>query len=133
MTVLIFGDSITQGFCDTEGGWAARLKKFLDEKTLLNQAQKYSQKIIFVGLTPVDESLTNPFPGSSTGKSYKDEFVKSYDQALQEFCEQNNVDYIKLLDQVDIKKDLEDGLHPNSKGHQKMFEIIINYLQEIIF
>jgi lysophospholipase L1-like esterase len=30
--VLIFGDSITQGYWDTEGGWVDRLRKYYDEK-----------------------------------------------------------------------------------------------------
>ena len=32
--VLIFGDSITYGAWDREGGWAKRLRSFLDEKQL---------------------------------------------------------------------------------------------------
>jgi lysophospholipase L1-like esterase len=31
MRVLIFGDSITQGFWDTEGGWVSRLRKYYNE------------------------------------------------------------------------------------------------------
>lgn len=31
MRVLVFGDSIAQGFWDTEGGWVARLRKHYDE------------------------------------------------------------------------------------------------------
>jgi len=31
MRVLIFGDSITQGYWDTEGGWVDRLRKYYDE------------------------------------------------------------------------------------------------------
>lgn len=34
MRVLVFGDSITQGFWDTEGGWAARLRKHYDQRQL---------------------------------------------------------------------------------------------------
>ncbi len=34
MRVLIFGDSITQGYWDSEGGWAARLRKYYDKNTL---------------------------------------------------------------------------------------------------
>ena len=35
--ILIFGDSIIYGAWDREGGWAARLRKFLDEKTLTEE------------------------------------------------------------------------------------------------
>ena len=32
--ILIFGDSITYGAWDKEGGWVQRLRKFLDERNL---------------------------------------------------------------------------------------------------
>jgi len=32
MRVLVFGDSIVQGYWDTEGGWVARLRRFYDEQ-----------------------------------------------------------------------------------------------------
>ncbi len=32
MKILIFGDSIAHGVWDREGGWAQRLRRFLDEK-----------------------------------------------------------------------------------------------------
>jgi len=34
MRVLVFGDSITQGFWDSEGGWVARLRKYYDKKKI---------------------------------------------------------------------------------------------------
>ena len=34
MRVLIFGDSITQGFWDTDGGWVQRIRKAYDEETI---------------------------------------------------------------------------------------------------
>jgi lysophospholipase L1-like esterase len=34
MRVLVFGDSITQGFWDTEGGWVERLRKHFDSIAL---------------------------------------------------------------------------------------------------
>jgi lysophospholipase L1-like esterase len=142
MIIFIYGDSITQGLWDKNGGWADRIKDYVindgivknlkdyseiynlgiggntttqilnrfdsetkdrlwpDEQyafifaTGLNdtlhrnnqdfvstpekylaeiseihkKAQKYSGKILFVGLTPVDEPKTNPVLNSSSGK-----------------------------------------------------------------
>lgn len=34
MRILIFGDSITQGFWDTNGGWVDKLRKHYDELQL---------------------------------------------------------------------------------------------------
>jgi len=45
MKVLIFGDSITQGFWDIEGGWAARLRKTYDQKAV--DSDDYDQPTIF--------------------------------------------------------------------------------------
>jgi lysophospholipase L1-like esterase len=36
MIVLFFGDSITQGFCDSEGGWVERLRKTNNSTTFFN-------------------------------------------------------------------------------------------------
>lgn len=35
-TILVFGDSISYGAWDPEGGWVQRLRKYLDEKQLRN-------------------------------------------------------------------------------------------------
>jgi lysophospholipase L1-like esterase len=45
MRVLIFGDSITQGFWDVEGGWVARLRKVYDQKAV--DTDDYDQPTIF--------------------------------------------------------------------------------------
>src|SRR5271157_5203514 len=42
MQILVFGDSITYGACDSEGGWVQRLRKFLDGKNLINTEVYYS-------------------------------------------------------------------------------------------
>lgn len=45
MRVLIFGDSIAQGFWDIEGGWVARLRKTYDERAV--DTDDYDQPAIF--------------------------------------------------------------------------------------
>ncbi len=39
--ILAFGDSITYGACDIQGGWVQRLRKYLDEKQLNNPELYY--------------------------------------------------------------------------------------------
>jgi len=204
MRILIFGDSITYGAWDKEGGWVQRLRKFLDEKTLtepdfyclvynlgvsgdttddllgrfefeteqrikekeemvfifaigindsqfvhsknslrvrpekfknniqalINTAKQFSLKIIFVGLTPVDESRTTPIPWN-TDKSYKNEYIRQYNDIIKTVCKANSFLFIEIfepLNKLDYKNLLEDGLHPNSSGHQKIFEIVKEFL-----
>jgi lysophospholipase L1-like esterase len=196
--ILIFGDSITYGASDLEGGWVSRLRKHVDQKGLSDPdyynlvynlgisgnnttdvlkrfefevqqrideeeetviifavgtndaqlfkgefrtepdqfeknlqelyalAQKYSQKVIFVGLFPVDESKTTPVSWHKE-KFYKIENIKNNNDTIRNFCEKNRLIFIEIFENFinqDYRNLLEDGLHPNTNGHQQMFEII---------
>ncbi len=200
MRILIFGDSIAYGAWDREGGWAWRLRKFLDEKTLsepesyflvynlgvsgdttedllerfefeteqrikekedttiifaiggndstfnnnknkchvsqekskkniqklIKLAAKYAAKILFIGLFPADESKTIPIPWARN-KSYKNEYIIQYDKIIKSVCQENSVLFIGIFEEFmnsDYKNLLEDGQHPNSEGHRKIFEIV---------
>jgi len=202
--ILIFGDSITWGAWDKEGGWVQRLRKFLDEKNLLDPKHDYmvynlgvsgdssievlerfehevkvrisenetiiifaiglndshlinetklrvslsdfrlnleklfklskksSSNIIFLGLTPVDDSKVDPMPWAPE-KSYRNDSVKEFDETIKSFCKKEEIHFIDVfgkLIQIDYKKLLEDGAHPNSEGHKKIFEIIKKYLEK---
>ncbi len=203
--ILVFGDSISYGAWDLEGGWVQRLRKYLDkinlttnsyyivynlgvsgdtslnllerfkfeteqrldknEETififaigandslflkskddflvekegfkknlgkLIKSAKSLSKKIIFIGLTPVDESKVNPLPWDKD-KSNNNKHVKKYDSIIKSICSQNKVHFIELYDEFtkqDYKSLLQDGDHPNSKGHELIFNIVNNYLNE---
>lgn len=204
--IFVFGDSITYGAWDKEGGWVQRLRKFLDEKTspekedyflvynlgvdsdttedvlrrfkfeteqrlekeeetliifsvgindslfvhsqnglyvpqekfkentqkLIELAQKFSSKIIFVGLTPVDESKTTPVPWDKD-ISYKNEYIKVFNGIIKSVCEKDDILFIEIFEdwlKLDYKNLLEDGLHPNSEGHKKVFEIVRDFIIE---
>lgn len=101
-----------------------KFKKILE--VLKEKADKFVKKIMFVGLTKVDESKTIPIPWN-TDVSYKNKDVKEYDQAIKDFCEKNNLPFIEMLDLLD-NDDLADGLHPNSVGHEKMFQRVKDFL-----
>ncbi|MGB2762075.1 MAG: GDSL-type esterase/lipase family protein [Minisyncoccales bacterium] len=204
--ILVFGDSITYGAWDKEGGWVQRLRKLLDKqnlsnsdnfyylvynlsidgdttngllkrfesetsprmwegektiivfsigindscfiqtknifmiskekfeeniKKLINLAQKFSSNIVFIGLTPVEEIKVTPLPWSKTGKSYKNEYIKEYNKIIKSVCKENNVYFIEIFEQltrIDYKNLLEDGAHPNTQGHKKIFEIVKDFL-----
>jgi lysophospholipase L1-like esterase len=84
-----------------------------------NLSKQFTDKIIFIGLTKVDEVKVTPIPWSIT-KYYDNENIKTYNLAIKNFCEKNHLSFIEMFDLLN-DKDLEDGLHPNSKGHKKMF------------
>lgn len=209
MRVLVFGDSIAQGFWDSEGGWAARLRKQYDKQKLSGQvddpptvfnlgisgdttqlvldrlqaetearkfpgetftfifqtgtndtaywgnkhesepdkyasqlaevvaiAQKFSPRMLFVGLTPVIDELLQPFPVSQTGKSYATERQKLFDQTLKDFCTQNNLPVVDMFtpfaEAPDLKALLPDGLHPSDAGHELMCKLILPELEKLL-
>lgn len=195
--ICIFGDSITWGKWDLEkGGWANRLRIFIDEKInmpkldyfetynlgvsgdttedllkrfeieaaarepkmiifsigvndsaylksenknrvpfdklevniqkLTQLAKKFTEKVVFIGLSKVDENKTNPIPWRPD-IYYTNENIKKYDDKLKNICIENSIPYLDTFNLLD-KEELEDGLHPNSKGHEKTFQKIKEFL-----
>jgi len=208
--ILVFGDSITLGAWDTEGGWVDRLKNFLNKRTLsipefwntdyievynlgissisgensssllerfeseakrrlgeyetiiiiaigkndscflenkksfltppekfeknvqklIKLAQKYSSKIVFVGTAMVDESKTAPIYWDRN-MHYKNEYLKQYSEIIKNICKEKKIYFIEVSEtfmKAGYKKLLADGLHPNSKGHEIIFNIVKDFL-----
>jgi len=99
---------------------------------LINTAQKFSSKIVFAGLTPVDETKITPISWD-IDISYKNEYIKSYNDIIKEICNKNKIYFIEIfekLEELNYQNLLEDGVHPNSNGHKKIFEIVKDFLVE---
>jgi len=92
-------------------------------KQLVKIAKKYSSKIVFLGLTSVDEKKTNPIPWNKD-ISYKNDKIKRYNDAIKTICKENKVYFIEISK---ISLD-EDGLHPSTKGHEKIFMTVKDFL-----
>lgn len=204
--ILIFGDSITWGALDEEGGWADRIKRNVDKKLiadsnydssvyvlgvsgdttedllkridiesstridndnpltmliaigindsqilfetgknkisptefhsnlemLMKIAKKYAKNIALIGLTPVIEERANSREGKNH-KAYLVKEVEKYEELLKQFTKQNNLDFIEVYDDFQKEKYeelLPDGLHPNSSGHEIIYNKVIEYLEE---
>ena len=102
------------------------LEKFRDNlQWLIDTARKCSGKIGFVGLTKVDESKVAPWDGDNY---YDNENVEKYDAVVKDVCEINGLPYLYMFDLLGMD-DLEDGLHPNAAGHEKMFLRIRDFVK----
>jgi len=103
------------------------LEKFIGNlNEIIKRAKKLSQKIIFVGLTPVDESVKEV-----NMDNYLNDNIKSYDGVIRSECKEKNILFIDIFDnfsKLDYKKLLDDGLHPNTKGHEIIFKLARDYL-----
>ncbi len=90
--------------------------------TLIRQAKQFTDKVIYVGLTPVDESRTNPVYFDRT-LNWKNKYIESYDKIVMDVCLKEGVHYVKLFDKIDPLK-MMDGLHPSAEGHKDIAEIV---------
>lgn len=93
---------------------------------LIEKAKSFTQEIVFVGLTKVKEEKMSPAPWN-TAKYLDNQSVAYYDAKIKEICEKNSLLFIEMLDLLE-NDDLEDGLHPNSAGHEKMFMRVKDFL-----
>jgi acyl-CoA thioesterase I len=200
--ILIFGDSIVWGAWDKEGGWAQRLRKFIDQKNisepnydctlynlgvcgdttedllerfenetkariseeeriiifgvgtndsqfvysnedlkipidkfgdnvkkLVDLSKKFSSKIVFLGLCPIEQSKVDPIPWAEEKKGYRKELVEQFNNKIKHVCNEKGVYFIELYEKlIKESKILEDGVHPDSLGHKKIFLIVKNFL-----
>ncbi len=99
-------------------------------QALYTLAQKYSSKIIFAGLFPVDEAKTCPVAWDKE-RFYKNENLERNNKMIKEFCAKNGLLFIDIYNhfsKIKYQELLEDGLHPTTEGHRQMFEIIRDQL-----
>lgn len=94
---------------------------------LIAQAKKFTQEIIFVGLTKIDETKLMPTPWDAT-LYYTEKNAVLYDAKIKEIAGKNNLPFIPMHDLLGDEYLSEDGLHPNSKGHEKMFQRVKDFL-----
>ena len=99
---------------------------------LIDIAGKISSKTIFIGITPVDESKTNPVlwdPDTSNSN----ETITAYENILKKICKKNKVDFVDVNEQF-MKaghiKHLRDGVHPATEGHKIIFDVVKRFLEK---
>ncbi|HEX9609106.1 MAG TPA: GDSL-type esterase/lipase family protein [Candidatus Paceibacterota bacterium] len=95
---------------------------------IANEAKALAKKVVFIGLTCVDESRTKPISWSPK-KFYDNERIRAYNEALMVAAGSMHHSCVRTFDLLEVS-DFEDGLHPNSKGHEKLFEHIKDELEK---
>ena len=93
-------------------------KKNLNE--ILEEIKKLKEfdleSLYFIGLTNVDENFTSPWHKRLWWENSR---IKVYSNIIKDFCFENNIKFLDIFNLLE-KEDFYDGLHPNSKGHEKM-------------
>lgn len=93
-------------------------------RELVKLARKYTDKIHIVGATKVDETSMR-----ESGTRFVNDTIQSYNNFLKEFSESEGLLYVDVFDVLDIHTDLDDGLHPNAQGYEKLFNTIQEFVK----
>lgn len=91
-------------------------------RKLIEKSQQLNAKIIFVEAPKVDESKVMPIPWR-TELYYDNKNIQKYNQVIETICKKKNILFIKTFSLLE-KEDFFDGLHPNTKGHTKLYNEI---------
>lgn len=125
---------VAEGINDSKGIGSPQAFKTSPEdfrqniRKLIETGKRYTETLIFVGPTPVNENKTAP-----TGDNYfLNPNIRKYNNIIKDICKKENIAFVELLtdwDRFDYKKFLlADGIHPNKTGHQKIFEKVIHLI-----
>lgn len=93
---------------------------------IIVRARKITDKIAFMDLKNCDESKTMPV--SWVDIYYTNANIQKYSAIMEDVCAKNAVPFIEigLLE----NSDFDDGLHPNTQGHQKIFGDVKSFLEK---
>ncbi len=96
-------------------------------KKLIQVARKYTARIMIVGLASCDESKTMPVSWDSA-ISYKNESISEIENIMKKVASESSLPFVPIFNafkEKDIQVGLlADGLHPNNKGHEFIFNLV---------
>ncbi len=113
--------SSTKDFRVSEEEFLSNLSK------LLTIARTHTEKVLFLGLTPVDDTRTMPLPWHSVALNM-DAASERYDALLQSFCAEHGASYLECRQWL-LATDFPDGLHPGPDGHALLSEKVKEEIQ----
>lgn len=132
IVILSIGVNDTQEFNENNKNSIEQYKSNIEK--ISKYIMQQDAELIILGLTRIesDEKFLwkpNKYYNNEVISEYdKDlEAILKFDSQLEEFCKENKIKYLSMQDVLQ-KDDFIDGLHPNQKGHKKMFERIKKYL-----
>ena len=111
-----------------EGNHLVPIEKFRKNlEKIIKKAKNLSDKIVFIGFKNVDEKKTMPVAWRDI--YYKNENIRKYNETTKEICAKNNVLFLDIFGTLNMQ-DLADGLHPNTNGHEKLYQKVKSFLLE---
>ncbi len=96
-------------------------------KKLIKISKKLKGRLIIIGPFWVDQGKVDPIPWVPENCSYLNANLEIYNKRAAEICENNLIMYIDMMKVLDKEKyisALGDGVHPDPRGHQMIFDIV---------
>ncbi len=101
---------------------------------LIEKAKKYTDNVVLLGLPPCIQSRVDPIPWF-LGHSYTNDRIKQFDQIIASLANDYSLNYVQLFELLAQAQNSEelfpDGIHPNTKGHALIAELVLPVLQEL--
>lgn len=132
LTIIILTGTNDAQYLTNENRYWIEPKEFEESlNKLIAISKKHNANLIFVEPTPVD-SRVNPIPWKKEAL-YTIEGRQKYSDIIRKVCSQQNLPFIEIINKFplgDPNPLLVDGVHPNTKGHEIIFEEVKKYLEE---
>ena len=123
IVMLSIGVNDTQNF---NGNYKVSIDSYKSNiEYIIKKIKDREFKIIVLGLTRIGINERLEF---KPNKYYDNTVIEEYDSELKKICDESIINYIPMQDVLQ-KDDFVDGLHPNSKGHKKIFERVVGYVE----
>jgi len=111
------------------------IEKYISNlKTVISEARSLSTKILVLNITPVIEAVAKT--PLNKDKSRTNGFVSKYNSELKKLCEGLSIDVIDIfsifMSHGHEKLFVEDGLHPNSEGHEVIFQEVYKKIMQLL-
>lgn len=99
----------------------------MNVRVILQTAKKHADRVIFLGLAPVDEHLSAPVSWDNES-FYRNAEIMRYNDVAQQACTEAEAEFLdayrKLATSEIYRTSLGDGLHPDALGHQLIYEMV---------
>ncbi|MFB6242019.1 MAG: SGNH/GDSL hydrolase family protein [Candidatus Nanosalina sp.] len=93
-------------------------------RELIKRAKEYTDRVMVIG--ELYTTIEGPIPWAEE-KEVSDERLGKYVETQREVCDEMDVPFVDLrsdLSKEEWSEMLEDGSHPDSRGHKKIYELV---------
>jgi len=99
---------------------------------IIEIASKFSSKIIFPSFCMVNESCSMPWKDCIDCDLYWENVeLERYQDEMFRICYERNIPVIDVWNLL-VDSDLPDGVHPNEKGHEKIYLQVLRFVEDYL-